>query len=246
MNDSPEELLSVFKAAALSVTRLYKTSASAQTKARAEGYQDCLDDILAFLTKEGIGLVDGDGGKMRRWATARLDGRETVTHPMESEDEVDKADTMSSPELHRTESPVQTTGAPTDVAMRTDSAPPPSLQPIIETDAGNVVPTQEVFTFQSRMPWPQDPNLTLANLDLSDGRTTDPSSRGSSISSITMRASRIRHGGGSRSGSRSSAHLGRGAGQKRKLNLPEIFDIGSFGPEKDVFAARSSKRNRLG
>jgi len=242
--DSPEELLSVFKAAALSVTKLYKTSASAQAKARSDGYQDCLDDLLGFLDKESIGLGDGDGWRIRRWATERLDGRETVAQTVESEDEVDKAETVSSPELHRTHSPAQAAGAPTDVPMRTDSAPP-TVQPIITEDAGIVVPTQETFSFQSRVPWPQESNLTLANLDLSDGRPADAASR-NAISSITMRASKVRHGGGARSGSRSSVHLGRGAGQKRKLNLPEIFDIGSTGPEKDVFGARGSKRNRLG
>ena len=241
--DSPEELLSVFKAAALSVTKLYKTSATAQAKARADGYQDCLDDLLAYLDKEAIGLGDGDGWKIRRWATERLDGRETVAQTVESEDEVDKAETVSSPELHRTNSPVQTITASSDVAMRNDSAPPPSVQPIITEDAGIVVPSQEVFTFQSRMPYPQDSNLTLANLDLGDGRPPDASQRGS-IPSITMRTSKMRHNNGPKSGSRS--YQARASGQKRKLNLPEIFDIGSFGIDKEVFGGRASKRNRLG
>ena len=240
--DSPEELLSVFKAAALSVTKLYKTSASAQTKARAEGYQDCLDDLLGFLDKEGIGLGDGDGWRIRRWATERLDGRETVAPTVESEDEVDKAETTSSPELHRTHSPGQVAISSADMAMRNDSAPPPSVEPIIAEDVGIVVPTQETFTFQSRIPYPQDPNLTLANLDLGDGRPVDSSQR-NNFAGMTMR-SRPRHSG-ARSGSRSSAHLGRGAGQKRKLNLPEFFDIGNFGPD-DIFGARGGKRNRLG
>jgi hypothetical protein len=59
--ESPEQLLDVFKAAALSVTKLYKTSALAEAKARTDGYQDCIDDLLAFLDKGNIGLSDGEG-----------------------------------------------------------------------------------------------------------------------------------------------------------------------------------------
>ena len=57
----PEELLSAFKAAALSVTNLYKNAASEQARSRAAGYQDALDDLLSFLDKENLGLGDGEG-----------------------------------------------------------------------------------------------------------------------------------------------------------------------------------------
>ena len=56
-SEPPEQLLQAFKAAALSVTKLYKTAALDQTRARSEGYQDALDDLLSFLDKEDIGPV---------------------------------------------------------------------------------------------------------------------------------------------------------------------------------------------
>jgi len=93
----PEQLLQAFKDAALSVTKLYKTAAADQTKLRTEGYQDALDDLLIYLDKEDIGLSDGEGWKIRQWATARLDGRERIP---DSDDEIEK-ERASSPVLQR-------------------------------------------------------------------------------------------------------------------------------------------------
>ncbi len=258
--DNHEDLLDVFKAAALSVTKLYKTSATAQTKARADGYQDCLDDLVSFLDREGIGLIHpGEGWKIRRWATERLDGREAIAQTLESEEEeVEKAETASSPELHRRSIiPVQAASTTSDTPMPTGSARrsmPPTVEQA-EREIEIVVPVQETFTFTSAIPYPQDPNLTLANLDLSDNRSGDGGgwtrsvpnanttpSQSTTTTTTTPRSLRARHGG---SGTRSSSR--RIAGQKRKLNLPEIFDlgsIGSFGYEKDVFGSRSAKRTR--
>ncbi|KKF94944.1 hypothetical protein CFO_g2723 [Ceratocystis platani] len=125
--DSPEQLLDAFRAAALSVTKLYKTSASAQNKARLDGYQDCLEDLLAFLDRENIGLGD---------------------------------------------------------ALSDSTATPTSRPPL-----------------RSR--------LAASN-----------STRNSQ-----------------------SRHLGRGSGQKRKLNIAEIFDFGDLGNGKDMFGS-GPKRNR--
>jgi hypothetical protein len=66
------ELHQAFKAAALSVAQLYKTAAAEEDVVRAAGYQDALEDILAFLDHENLGLGDGEGWKVRRWATERL------------------------------------------------------------------------------------------------------------------------------------------------------------------------------
>jgi hypothetical protein len=236
--ESPEQLLDAFKAAALSVTKLYKTSAAAQSKARSDGYQDCLDDLLSFLDKEKIGLSDGEGWSIRSWATERLEGRDAVLPSVESEDEAEKAETVSSPEVHRSESTAQlSVSAQNEEAMR-DSAPPALTsvvsQPIAE-EPEIVVPTQDTFTFQSSHPYPQDSYLNIASLDLSDTHTT--------TSAPVSRSSRTRHLSGSRTNSRSGNHLGRGAGQKRKLNFAEIFDLGSLGYGKDPFGS-GGKRNR--
>lgn len=230
-NETPEQLLDVFKAAALSVTKLYKTSATAQTKARAEGYQDCLDDLLSYLDKENLGLDDGEGWKIRRWATERLDGRDHGSQNLESEDEVEKAETASSPEIMRTNSAAQLS------IPRTDSAPP-TIPPVTSAPpvtlmsgppAPIIVPTQDTFAFQSSHAYPN-----IATLDLSDPRPQDGPSRAPALAAKARLNSTA-----SRAVSRSGG-LQR-AGTKRKLNFDEIFDIGSLGG-KDPFSG--GKRGR--
>ncbi|WYZ41885.1 hypothetical protein EsH8_V_000780 [Colletotrichum jinshuiense] len=246
-NDSPEQLLDAFKAAALSVTKLYKTSAAAQSKSRMEGYQDCLDDLLSFLDKERIGLGDGDGWRVRSWATERLDGRDTGSQNAESDDEAEKAETASSPELNRTNSGAQLSAMRGESQMRTDSTPPIVPQTVEEEEESEpvsiTVPTADSFTFQSSHPWPpqppqQDAYLNLANLDLSDSRTHDTSTNANPAS----RTTKPRHPANiPRSASRQGANLGRGAGSKRKINFAEIFDLSSL--DKNMFGG-GPKRSR--
>ncbi|KAK4191142.1 hypothetical protein QBC35DRAFT_36578 [Podospora australis] len=214
MSGDSHELLEAFKAAALSVTKLYKTSAVAQAKSRADGYQDCIEDLLAFLDKENIGHSNGEASRIRKWAMDRLEGRDTTSPPLESDDEAEKTDLpTSSPEVHRAAPPtISSTGGRDEVQMR-DSAPPvlttaprPS-SPIVE-ELDLVVPTLDRFSFQSTHPYPQ-----LANLDISDSNRTTP------------RSSRRREREGRVGGPRTA--LGRGAGQKRK-NLAEYFDINNL------------------
>ncbi|OXV07743.1 hypothetical protein Egran_04492 [Elaphomyces granulatus] len=100
----PEQLLQSFKAAALSVTNLYKSAVSDQGQARQAGYQDAIEDLLSFLDRENLGLGDGEGWKVRQWATERLDGPNTAAG--ESDDErgdLDKRARSSSPVVVRKE-----------------------------------------------------------------------------------------------------------------------------------------------
>lgn len=234
--ESAEHLLEAFKAAALSVTKLYKSSAAAEQGARHLGYQDCLDDLLAFLDKRGLGLNDGEGWEIRRWATERLDGRDAVTATVDSDDDGERAEeVLSSPEMHRISPP--TTLILPEEPMRTGSAPPTAAS-IAEAPPTNV-PTQDDFTFQSALPYPQDTSLNISGLALSDSRTAD--SITSHGASGTPSSRRSRHGGNARSGSRS--WLGRGAGQKRRFNISEYFDVSGMGYGKDVFG-NGAKRGR--
>ncbi|KAL1872460.1 hypothetical protein VTK73DRAFT_1497 [Phialemonium thermophilum] len=232
-----EQLLDVFKAAALSVTKLYKTSASVQAKARSDGYQDCLEDLIAFLDKEGIGLGEGEGRKIRKWATERFESRDASAPVVESEDEVDKAESVSSPEIHRSSSTPQLSGLRSEVQMQDPAPVTVSSVPLVveEQPPEIVVPTQETFTFQSSHPYPQDA-LNFAKLDLSDSHSTN--------SAPISRTSRTRHASSVRTSARSATQLGRGAGQKRKINIAEIFDFGSLGYGKDPFGSGGNKRNR--
>ncbi|KAK3682140.1 hypothetical protein B0T22DRAFT_276945 [Podospora appendiculata] len=249
MSVEATELLDAFRAAALSVTKLYKTSASAQAKARADGYQDCLDDLLVFLDKEKMGMADGEGWQIRRWATERLEGRDTISQTVESEEEEnDKPEPASSPVLHRSNSVAPLPAGKHENSMR-DSAPPPATAPVQPTtypvaeESEMVAPSMDQFTFQSSHPYPQDAYMNLANLDLSDSQKHNTANR-TATATGTTRGTRVRNG---RVPSR--AAISRVAGQKRKLgggvNLAEIFDLDSLGHGngKDVFGG-GGKRSR--
>ncbi|KAL2178255.1 uncharacterized protein P884DRAFT_276818 [Thermothelomyces heterothallicus CBS 202.75] len=244
MSVEANELLDAFKAAALSVTKLYKTSAQAQAKSRADGYHDCLEDLLSFLDRENIGLCDGEGQRVRRWVIDRIEGRDSTSPPLESDDEAERSDAqvLSSPHIQRaTPAAVQRPRDKDETPARDESAPPvvatAPIQPshAVE-DVDIVVPSQETFNFQASHPYPHDEALRLANLNLSDGQTIN--------SSNTRAASRNGRNRNGRTGTRTT--LGRGAGQKRKVNLAEIFDLGSleYGNGRDMFGS-GGKRSRL-
>ncbi|KAL2264929.1 hypothetical protein VTJ83DRAFT_7439 [Remersonia thermophila] len=251
MSADANDLLEAFRAAALSVTKLYKTSAQAQAKSRADGYQDCLEDLLAFLDKENIGLQQtGEGQRVRRWILERMDpGREATSPPLESEDEAERSDAHvpSSPQMQRAAMvPPSLPQRKDDVVMARDVSAPPVLAtttaaPAVE-EVDIVVPTQETFTFQSSHPYPHDEALRLASLNLSDPQTTTsaPGTR-----TTTPRNGRHRNGRPTPTSSAGRTSLGRGAGQKRKVNLAEIFDLGSleYGNGKDMFGG--GKRSRI-
>ncbi|PNY29876.1 Uncharacterized protein TCAP_00210 [Tolypocladium capitatum] len=222
-HEPSEQLLDVFKAAALSVTKLYKTSAIMETRARSEGYQECLDDLLTFLDKENLGLHHREGWKIRAWVTERHDGRDAGLQNTESDDEAERRDRTNSPELTRTST------EPQMPAQQRIAEAPASIALIAEEPPRIVVPTQENFTFQSSHTYPN-----IATLDLSDARTHDGSA---------LHASRSSKGrlNGSKPGSRTSGHLMRGAGAKRRWDFDDFFG-GCLGG-KDPFSG-GGKRGR--
>ncbi|KAK8114953.1 uncharacterized protein PG998_000496 [Apiospora kogelbergensis] len=248
--DSPEQLMDAFKTAALSVTKLYKTSAAAQTKARSDGYQDCLEDLLAFLEKQNIGLNDGEGRQIRLWVNERYEGRDGPSQSAESEDEVEnmKPDAAPASDLHRSSSnanlPAPQQPQPQQQETRTNSAPPASASELINQKiAGNVhlpappahfvVPTQDAFTFQSSMAYPSESDLNIANLDLSDNRSNDNTNHHPATQNFRPKSSRP--------GARPKAgHVTAKTTGKRKINLAELFDVG-----KDLFNGNGGgKRSR--
>jgi hypothetical protein len=258
VNEPPEQILQAFKAAALSVTKLYQTAAADQGRARSEGYQDALDDLLAFLDKEDIGLSDGEGWRIRRWATERLDGRESVSQSMESEDETgEKAadrDGASSPEIHRSQSATRLSST----ARATRTASPPQAESLAPSatitpppsDSANTIPPQGQFTFRSNQQYPDsDMNLSEQPSDSPDRRE---GSHGSNPSAITITRPRTNqryssHSHSTRQNSRTTTTLGRGAGQKRKITIGDVaeyFDFSNFGNGKDTFGG-GGKRGRF-
>ncbi|KAJ4302584.1 hypothetical protein N0V88_002734 [Collariella sp. IMI 366227] len=235
MSADGNELLDAFKAAALSVTKLYKTSASAQAKSRADGYQDCLEDLLLFLDKEHLGQRgDSDAHRIRKWRRRSRQGRTPYLLPADPTLPARRNNTSSTTPLR----PQQQHRPPNARLLR--PAHPHHLE---EVDI--VVPSQDTFNFQSAHPYPHDEAMRLANLDLSDSTSTTTHTSSSPNTTTTARStprSRNRH---ARSGPPGRSALGRGAGQKRKVDLAEIFGLGSldYGNGKDMFGG--GKRGRF-
>jgi hypothetical protein len=254
--EPPGNLIQAFRAAALSITTLYKTAADDLGKSRAEGYQDALDDLLGFLDKEDIGLSDGEGWRIRQWATERLDGRDSVSQHAESDDEaVEKTEGGSSPILSRSQSDsrLNTNPRPTRTAspMRTESSAPPTAVPTPAEAPAPSIPQQAAFTFRAPQQYPQDADIVLSDLNITDN--TRSQSHGTTHSSSNPGITITRP---SRTGSRHNNHSTRlnsrvpsavaRVGQKRKANLPDFdfFDIGNLEYGKDG-SGGGGKRGRF-
>lgn len=246
----PEQLLQAFKAAALSVTNLYKTAAAEQANARQAGYQDALDDLLTFLDKQNLGLGDGEGWRVRQWATERLSSTRAVHAGSDSDDErgeTEKRARSSSPVIQRRSSVelLQQRPASRSISpVRTESAPPaPSIS--IQQHS-SIFARPESFTFRSQYPYPQEVDMQAPETTISNTTQAETASQSQSSSStpavrveVVPRRSRTPHrhpNHSSRHNTRSIASarsLGSGAGSKRRIAFGEFFDIGSLGDGKD-------------
>lgn len=231
------ELLSAFKAAALSVTQLYKTAASAEDEkdkiSQAVGYQDALDDLLDYLDQENLGLGDGEGWRVREWATQRHaaiannGNKETE----EASEPVERTDQMEEDKRSRCDSPTDTAKEAKMDSDNRDQAqdadrphPLPPLQRADQalqrqTSATNASPAQaEIFHFRSPVSLPMEPDVDIST------RTSSAPVRLEVISrqSKNHAHGRLRHG--SRDG-KSHSSVGHGAGAKRKLIMDDFFDL---------------------
>ncbi len=239
-NTPSEHLLQAFKDAALSVTKLYKTAAADQVSTRAEGFQDCLEDLLTFMDREDIGLNDGEGWKIRQWATQRLDGQRERNLSDDEEMNSDK-ERASSPVAQRKSAatvdsspmraePVQQVAQQQEVPeiVEEEQTPPASqaMQFPGHPPTGN-------FSFKSDVAYPQEVEMedggeavvnsslvnAMSNPAVTFARTANRSGnrpRNIRHSSRTVTAKNVR---------RAQEQDG-GAGQKRKINFGEFFDIG--------------------
>jgi hypothetical protein len=247
----PEQLLQAFRTAALSVTNLYKTAATEQGNFRQQGYQEALDDLLAFLDKENLGLGDGEGWKVRRWATERLDGSGVGTAVSESEDDRgdgEKNVRNSSPVAQRRPSEevlgrqISRSASP----IRTGSAPPTVHLP---TSNESATQTPPVFTFTSTQTLPQQHEIEMQSAE-----TMEATNNEQAETTVPVRVEMVprglrtphRHGSASsRHNMRSSTRdLGAGTGSKRKIQFDNFFDISNLGNGKDGFGG-GGKRGRF-
>lgn len=240
------DLHQAFRSAALSVTNLYKTAAADQARAHAEGYQEALEELIGFLDKEGLGLCDGEGWRVRQWATERFEGAVPGQATSDSDDEAqeEKRARSSSPIMQRKPSPevVQSSLPPQPASPpRPESAPPMPVDLPTPSNHIDTTPLRTDFTFRSSHAFPssQESEMDMSDHSGSNSNiTTIPSMR---VEVVPRRSSNRQF---SRTNSRPSSNLGSGAGFKRRLPFGDYFDIsGSWNERKDGFGG--SKRNRF-
>ena len=219
------------------MTNLYKSAAASQEKARTTGYQDALDDLLAFLDKENLGLMDGEGWRVRQWATERLvdDGSTELQRQSAGDDGEAEARRELSPEAERKPQPHAIPTSPSELAEDTSPQRRTAIsEPPVEIRAPVQVPSLEDFTFRSSThAYPTNHEREAAGMDLDNTPNTTASTPSSteSVRFIT-RPTRGRHtnhlrprGTGT---STINLNLGAGAGSKRKMPYPDFFDISGF------------------
>lgn len=247
----PEQLLQVFKQAALSVTNLYKAAASQHDKVYREGYQEALEELLGFLDKENLGLQDGEGWRVRQWATERFNGTTNAAglNPGESDEETEqeKRARSSSPSLQRKASQdllkqhIHHAIPETSSHTRSESAPPivaattATNSPTRENMHIYTVPQSE-FTFQSSHQFPSVRDIEMDTVD-NNGSTVHVN-----IHPRSTRTARQNN----RQVNRNGSSLGPGAGVKRRLQNFDFFDLGGFnGKDGSGGGGGGGKRGRF-
>lgn len=247
----PEQLLQAFRSAALSVTNLYKTAASDQTRAHDEGYQDALQDLLNLLDRENLGLSDGEGWRVRQWATERFQGTPAAVQQTSDSDEdaeEEKRARSSSPTMQR--KPGGDTLQPNQSAAQTSPVRPESAPPV-PVRRPSVTPPDDPtpqFTFQSNHLYPSHHEVDMDTVEngSDQGPTTRPSMRVELLSRHARHSTR-NSGPNSRGNNRLSSSLnspGSAASMKRKIPFGDFFDISGLGNGRDG-PGGGGKRGRL-
>lgn len=224
----PEQLLQSFKAAALSVTNLYKSAVTDQAQAKQAGYQEAIEDLLHFLDRKNLGLGDGEGWQVRQWATERLDG---VPATSESDDD-DKPARSSSPVANRKEQHDNDLPRQNSESTPARVEPTPEKQPLASREhiemsqsvAPDAFPKTPIFTFTAGPtfpPIPQDMDMqTSDSLPMNSTSQDDTAGVGISVVPRNPRSS-----GRLSSSSRRTSANGTTLGSKRKIQLPDFFDL---------------------
>lgn len=240
----PEELLQAFRNAALSVTNLYKSAVTNQNDSRQAGYQEALEDLLSFLDRENLGLQDGEGWRVRQWATERYDGS---AHQHQNDGDDDRSDLgprprSISPSREQPQEParIQPESSKAEPTTQTEDASSPAT-----LDQTSSAP---VFQFTG-VPTPPVIDHMQTDEDAVESEEGDAPSSSSASAPIRLevvnnRGHRTSHRhGNQRHGARSSNRdFTFTTGTKRKLQFPDFFDISNIGP-RDGFG--SGKRGRL-
>ncbi|EPS33341.1 hypothetical protein POX_a01674 [Penicillium oxalicum] len=234
-----EQLLQSFKAAALSVTNLYKNAVCEQAQARSAGYQDAIEDLLHFLDRENLGLGDGEGWKVRQWATAKCDGTGSQTSEEEDRADSEKSDQGATPLNTRKEPP-----AP-EPSSRQQSAPVSTPMPVPVTHPETTTPTPQlqevvaspaVFTFTAGPTFPQyqELDMEMQPTDHSNSPLPEGSPVNVSLMPRTPRQShRHNHTHPYTNARPSPREAPATLGSKRKHTFPDFFDLSGLSNGRD-------------
>ncbi len=241
------QLLQAFKAAALSVTQLYKNATLNEDNARSVGYQDALDELLAFLDQENLGLGDGEGWRVRQWATKRLSST-TYGSEGEAESEEEKRTRSLSPVIRHEQS--------LEAPPRTEqaSSEPPQAAPATSTSITRSIPPQthsdvpagppEILQFRSPVALNIAHDVEMGNADRTSAPTlTSTQALRPECNSNPSKSYSNRHVK-ERALSVATGVLGHGAGAKRKQPYSDFFDISGLGGRDSHFGG--GKKGRLG
>jgi hypothetical protein len=231
-----------FRTAALNVTNLYKSALADLDRARSDGYQEALDELLALLDRENMGVGDGEGWRIRQWATERLDGALPRHSGSDSDDDdVDDKRARSSSPVMEHSLILEETHTPEPVAEavhHSDSAPPPVQMETTTTDAGPSL--NHVFQFSAPASYPpSNTNINTNDAAVSDfaaaARRAFPNPRRTSNRPSSRNLQR--------SAAQNVIQLGNGAGQKRRL-MQDFFNIDGFNERRDG-SSGGPKRGRM-
>ncbi|KAF4548816.1 Hypothetical protein D9617_25g061460 [Elsinoe fawcettii] len=248
----PEDLLSAFKQAALSVTTLYKSAASLQAPAKAAGYQEAIEDLLTFLDKENLGLTDGEGWRVRQWATERLDGGSAAKHESDDEEEdTHEEEGMESvaPEVDQKDGPGQDDDLTSSIELpqRHEESRTPRLSPEQQRVPSN---PQTAFTFRSQHEYPSnhDRDTTMEASNDTKQQTSIESNSNTAFKFDSAPAARPTRSRQTRLANQRSntslRNLGLGAGSKRKFPLGDFFDLSGINFDSNHGSDRGGKRGR--
>lgn len=227
----PEQLLQSFKSAALSVTTLYKNAVCEQAQAKQAGYQEAIEDLLQFLDKEDLGLGDGEGWKVRQWATERSDA---LGAPASDDEDPERRARSSSPMAARKEPREQTTPP-----QPPRSASPPKNERAASSTVHHDTNKPAIFTFSAGPTYPQEQDV-----EMNPNHTSTPSHDEHGVSvSVVPRNSRHHHRHTRTNPRSTTLESPAGIGSKRKFTLPDFFDLSGMNNSRDMFGG--GKRGRL-
>lgn len=241
----PEQLLQQFKAAALSVTNLYKNAVCEQASAKQAGYQEAVEDLLHFLDRENLGLGDGEGWKVRQWATERCDGTASQSNDEDDRAESDNRDRSATPTTARKEASEPTARQPPTSAPAPTSKPDPTALPTQPTEPSPLT-TPAIFTFSAGPTYPQELDMDVQSPDNSSAPTQDGAPVSVSVMPRNPRPHHRHNNHGRQNGRPAARESPATVGSKRKFTFPDFFDLSGLNNGRDTFGGGGGgKRGRF-